>query len=268
LGDWCGDDACPEAVKRWRQEWSIDLIPPEVIREARAAYYGLITQIDYNMGRVFSALQDLGIFDDTLILYSSDHGEMLGDQHCGAKATFYEPSAHVPFVLRLPKSWENRCHGTENRQLVTHADILPTLLAAAGGTIPDAVDGQDLIALARGELAEPRKYLEATSKTVEYFAITDGRWKYIYYPEGAVEHLFDIQTDPSELNNLAEIPDFEDRKTELRAELIRRHEERGSDAIRRGEWISKPLRADGIRDRRNSAWPGYHTERYKVDVRH
>lgn len=103
-GDWASDESCPEVMKRFRQRWSRDLVPLEIIREARAAYYGLITQVDYNIGRVFAALQDEGLFDDTLIIYTSDHGEYLGDHQTGSKCFFHEPSAHIPLVLRMPKS--------------------------------------------------------------------------------------------------------------------------------------------------------------------
>ena len=106
------------------------------------------------------------------------------------KTFFHEPSAHVPFVLRMPKNCENRQYGTSMDHVVTLADILPTLVHAAGGTPPDDVDGQNLIALARGQLESPRQYLEGMfGQSSEYYGITDGRWKYIWYPEGAAEQL-------------------------------------------------------------------------------
>ncbi len=104
-GDWCDDARCPTAMTRWRQMQGYDQLTPEVLHEARAAYYGLITQIDYNMGRILSFLTDSGMLQDTLILYTSDHGEFLGDHHMGAKSFFHEPSAHVPFLLCPPRSW-------------------------------------------------------------------------------------------------------------------------------------------------------------------
>ena len=272
-GDWSADDVCPEPFKRLRQTLSRDQVPPEVIREARAAYYGLITQIDYNMGRVFAALQDIDLFKDTLILYTSDHGEYLGDHHRGGKGLFHEPSAHVPFALRLPQGWENRCHGRSNKQLVTLADILPTLVRAGGGTPPPDVDGQDLIALAQGGLAAPRQYLEATGGgrsfwSWRYYAITDGRWKSIFYPEGGAEQLFDLENDPQELIDLAKKPEFEAKRAELTSVMVRRHEARGSETIEDGRLVALPLEGDSEADRRNHSWPGYHTEYYPHDVRH
>jgi arylsulfatase len=269
-GDWSTSHQMPEAMKRLQQRWSLDLIPPQIIQEARAAYYGLITQIDYNMGRVFAALQDLGLFDDTLMIYCSDHGEYLGDHHMGSKSFFHEPSAHVPFVLRLPQSWENRRHGATVNAPVTLADILPTLVAAAGGEAPD-VDGQNLIALARNELVEPRRYVEGMAGDVDqpnYLAITDGHWKYIWYPEGGIEHLFDLAHDPRELINLAVQPDFVEKRQELQQAMIDRHQARHSPYIQEGRLVQWPVQDEPEADRRNRSWPGYHTEWYYIDVRH
>ncbi|MXX27177.1 MAG: sulfatase-like hydrolase/transferase, partial [Caldilineaceae bacterium SB0668_bin_21] len=232
--------------------------------------YGVITQIDYNMGRVFAALQDLDIFDDTLIIYTSDHGEYLGDHHAGAKGFFHEASAHVPFALRMPQGWDNRRHGTRNPSLVTLADILPTAVAAAGGTPPDDVDGLDLVALARGEI-EPRPYLESALGNQDRpgnYAITDGRWKYIWFPVGGSEQLFDLETDPQELSNLAHAAEASPHLERLRSELIDRHQARGSAAVDGANWVTRPVPPETEADRRNTSWPGYHTEFYHIDVRH
>lgn len=271
FGDWSDDDSAPEAFKRFRQEWSLDLLPPEIIHEARAAYYGLITQIDYNMGRVFAALQDIGLFDDTLILYTSDHGEYIGDHHTGCKIYFHEPSAHVPFVLRLPKSWPDRKHGSTCTTLTTHADILPTLVTAAGGKLPPDVDGLDLTAVGRGTSPAGRRYLVATAQSLEkppFLGITDGRWKYIHWPEGSAEQLFDLETDPRELKNLAGLPDYSGRQQELRSALVDWLAANCPQTLVSGALPTFPLRGDSEADRRNRSWPGYHTDYCEADIRH
>ena len=265
--DWCGDEAAPAPFVRHRQAWSCDLVPPEVIRAARAAYYGLITQIDYNIGRVFAGLQDLRIFNDTLILYTSDHGEFLGDHRTGGKAFFHESAAHVPFALRLPQGWSDRCYGTVCETPVTYCDIMPTFLAAAGAAGAYDGEGIDLTALARGQAA-PRQYVEGCGHGMEWAGITDGRWKYMWYPEGAVEQLFDVQTDPHEEHELSRRSEHAGKLAELREELTGRQAARGTDWVKAGRLISKPLLGDSERDRRNRPWPGYHTEHCEIDVRH
>ncbi len=268
-GEWAERPHCPEAFLRHREEWSIDLLPPEIIRTARAAYMGLITQVDYNMGRVFGALQDMGLFRDTLIVYTSDHGEYLGDHRAGSKVFFHEPSAHVPFVVRLPQGWEDRRHGTVVEAPVTLADVLPTLVGAAGGQPPEGADGQDLLALARGEV-EPRPYVVAAGlgNPPSHISVTDGRWKYMWYPEGPAEQLFDLQTDPQELKNLAGPQEHNSRRAHLREALMERVAAYEPKWVEDGELVSVPPRGDSVRDRRNRAWPGYHTDEYEVDVRH
>ncbi len=272
ISNWSEGNDCPEPFKRFKESRSVDLIPKEILLQARAAYYGLITQIDYNIGRIFSALQDAGMFDDTFIIYTSDHGEFLGDHNAGSKVFFYESSSHVPFVMRMPKSWGNRKHGTEVSSVVTHADILPTLLAATGTSeFPDDIDGQDLIALSRGQLEAPRIFLEGMTDDPrrEYYALTDGKWKYIWYSEGGVEQLFDLVNDPKELNNLSHIKEYASKKAELKKELISRHENRSSNAVCDGKLVEKPIGCDSVRDRRNSDWPGFHTENFKEnDLQH
>ena len=171
----------------------------------------------------------------------------------------------------MPKTWEERCHGDSVSALVTHADILPTLIRAAGGTPPDDVDGQDLVALARGELESPRRYLEAMAANYtecEYLAITDGRWKYIWYPEGAAEQLFDLASDPEELANLAGQSDYDEKRSELKAEMIRRHERRGSRFVTAGELLQRPVTHESLKDRRNQGFWAYHTEYDQTFNRH
>lgn len=274
VGEWADDENCPEDFKRFRQRGSYDLIPEDVLKEARAAYWGLITQIDYNMGRVFAGLQDNGEFEETLIIYTSDHGEFLGDHNTGCKIFPHEPSAHVPFVLRLPKSWTNRMHGQSIDKLITHADILKTLVEAAGGEVNIPNDGINLIELARGQ-AEGRECIVIAAENknetdnesyLRFLSVFEGRWKYIYYTEGAQEQLFDLENDPKELVNLAAGDGYSDKIKELRGMLI------GQKQVKKylvnGNLPTRAIQTEDHNDRRNNYWAGYHTEFYGVDVKH
>ena len=272
LGDWSGDEEAPESFKRHRQCWSADLLSPEVIREARAAYYGLVTQIDYNIGRIFAALFENRLFDNTLIVFYSDHGEYLGDFRNSGKMFFHEVSAHIPMIVRMPKTWENRRHGTSCDALATIADVPATLLRAAGDEPPDDYDGQDLIGVARGEIP-PRGLLDCVSygdvdADRASIAITDGRWKYLWFPEGGGEQLFDLESDPKEERNLAGLPERAGKKQELKGELARRHEGNPFGYAKGGKLVAKPLRGDTVRDRRNAAHPGYISEHWPHDTKH
>jgi arylsulfatase len=276
VGDWAGDDGSPAAIRRQRLKDSYDLIPPEVYREARSAYYGLITQVDYNLGRVFAALQDHDELNETAVLFTSDHGEFLGDHRLGNKVLFHEPSAHVPFILRLPHSDGRLPRGTENRLPVSHCDILPTLLSLAGAPTPSGVDGTDLVARAQDPAGQLRYVTgmsagaDAGNETPLYLAVTDGRWKYIWYPEGGREQLFCLEEDPHELTNLAGRPgEGSQEKARLRAALIDAMSAGGGNKyLVHGDLPAWPEPSERTEELRTTSWPGYHTENYHLDVRH
>jgi arylsulfatase A-like enzyme len=160
----------------------------------------------YNLGRVFAALLDFDLLDETLIVYTSDHGEFLGDHRLAAKSFLLEGATRVPLVIRPPRSW-GMAPGAVSEALATHADLLPTLAAAAGGVTPAACDGMNLLAVARGE-RPLRPFLHGVTGRADSgpgpvcLGVTDGRWKYLYYPEGPAEQLFDLATDPRDLTDL------------------------------------------------------------------
>ena len=101
-----------------------------------------------------------------------------------------------------------------------------------------------------------------------YFGITDGIWKYIWYPEGGHEQLFNLADDPKELVNLADNKDHKEKYRELHAELVARDQARGGQFTEREHLVTRPQYRDSERARRNTGWPGFHTEHYHVDVRH
>ncbi len=269
FGDWSDDEHAPLAFKRLRQMWGYDKISPKIMKEAKAAYYGLLTQIDYNMGRIFSALQDFDMLKDTLILFTSDHGEYLGDHHTAAKFFLHQPSTHVPFILRLPPTLNDTLGGTKVDIPVTHADILPTLVKLAGGEVPKDVDGQDLLAVLEKK-QEPRKYVEMVSEMgmLESIGLTDGKMKYIWYMEDQCEQLFDLEKDPMELKNIVHDPAYAAIKEELKQDLINSEHSKKLGHSKDGKLATIPPLNDGERHRRAHPWPGYHTEYCNIDVKH
>ncbi len=273
IGDWAQSSQWPPAYARIMQTQNYDNLPPAVIRAARAAYYGLVTQIDYNIGRVIASLHDRRLMDNTMIVFASDHGEYLCDHHGGGKGFFHEASAHIPFIVMPPTGSEPEHCGTVSDQLVCLADLLPTFVAAGGGTADD-VDGYDILQAERGQ-RPARDYLEGTAHNFPgepnwYWAITDGRWKYIWYPEGSIEQLFDVQSDPDERTNLAGRTEHAGQKERLRREMVRRHERRSSAAVEGGQMKNRPpvTAGDSERERRSRMWSGLHTEYLDHDVQH
>ena len=172
---------------------------------SRAAYYGMINFIDEQIGRLYQYASRA--LNDCLILFTSDHGEMLGDHNLFRKTWPYEASARVPFIARAPRSWglpsEVQCDSPVGIQ-----DIMPTFLDAAGVDIPETCTGKSLLPIMRGEASSVREVLHgehsgcyANDQGNQY--ITDGKHKYIWYTQTGREHLFNLEDDPDECRDLA-----------------------------------------------------------------
>lgn len=268
MGDWLGEADCPPALRRTWLKQCYQRMPQDINPAIRAAYYGLITQIDYNIGRIFQALMDTRLDENTLILYSADHGEFLGDHGVYAKATPHEASAHVPMLLRLPPSWGDEYAGTECTMPVTHVDILPTLVAAAGGEIPPWAEGINLLDVITGKIQIDDRYIDMMWQENAYWnhdynqpdfiATTNGKWKYIWYPEGGREQLFYLPDDPHECHNLAGDSRYADQCALLRAQLIAGQTARGTSAVCNGSLVE--IAEIPLDERRLQAqyWEGYH----------
>ncbi|MFW5829565.1 MAG: sulfatase [Planctomycetota bacterium] len=158
------------------------------------------SQIDDHLGRLWGHLQHQRVLDDTWIICPSDHGDMLGDHRLGAKTLYQEGSAHIPFLIRPPQGVLESRRGRSCDELVSLADILPTLLTACGlgDRLPARIDGLDLAPQLAG--ATGRERIHGSCKDLH--AIIEKRYKYIYATAGGHEQLFDLQEDPMEQHEL------------------------------------------------------------------
>ncbi|GMQ94777.1 MAG: arylsulfatase [Acidimicrobiia bacterium] len=272
-GDWSTPENCPPVFRVSQQRSGYDTIPESIYLAARAAYFGLITHIDYVIGRIFTALQDIGEYDSTMMMFTSDHGEYLGDHGASSTMFFHEVSARVPMILRLPKGSSPDIAGRRIDSLVTHADVLETFVTAAGSDAPPT-DGRDLVAVARGEI-ESRPYIVGTTGLFPnrapqppYLAITDARYKYIWYPEGGVEQFFDLQSDPTELTDLSVDASVAEAKSELRRLLIADVRERRPEWLADGELAYYAPLDEPLSEVHRAGWPGYIGELSEQDTRH
>jgi arylsulfatase A-like enzyme len=121
----------------------------DTVQTLRALYFGLITEVDAHIGRVIGFLKDSGQYDDTLIVITSDHGEMLGDHHSWGKSTVFDAAYHTPLIIRDPGNAARA--GAVVAHPVETIDIAPTILDWVGQDIPNAMDGRSLLPLLRGE---------------------------------------------------------------------------------------------------------------------
>ena len=176
----------------------------------RACYTGLVKQIDLEVGRITQALERAGKLDDTVIVFSSDHGDYLGDHGLSGKGTYYEASCHVPMIVRDPR----RCEGSVCDDLVTLTDVTATLLSLAGVDVPSYMDSRPLPGIGL-QGAEPREQIFGFLRSGAM--LLDREWKFVRYPGGV--HLFNLRDDPTEQRNRATDPTVADICRRLDAEL-------------------------------------------------
>lgn len=228
VGDWVNESAF--AAKANDPTMTVGRLPKRRLDRARAAYYALITHLDDQIGRFVNALQEYGVLNDTLILFTSDHGELMGDHHLFRKTLPYEGSAKVPFLLFDPGGRLGFDAGSRVEEVIELRDIMPTLLDAAGAPIPASVDGASLLSLCRGEgeRAQWRDYIHgehAYGMKSHHYA-TDGREKYIWFSQTGEEQFFDLIADPQERVNAASDPARADRVALWRERVVRELEGR------------------------------------------
>lgn len=179
---------------------------PQERHAAFAAYYGLCSWMDHNVGRILNTLQDCGMADDTLVIYTSDHGDNVGARGLWGKSTLYQEAVCVPMIMAGPGVAPGVCETP-----VDLLDLFPSILQAAGiepAGLMDGRPGRSLQDTAQSA-AEPERLIlseyHAAGSNTAGFMLRKGRWKYHYYVRFSPE-LFDLQTDPEELHDLASDP--------------------------------------------------------------
>jgi len=169
----------------------------EAVRRHIHEYYGMITGLDYHFGRLVQALKELGQYDDTIIIFSSDNGLAVGSHGLMGKQSVYEHSAKVPFVLAGPGIPQGRCDA-----LVYLMDIFPTVCELVGTPLPEGLDGRSLAPVIHAKARGVRDTLFSSYRACQR-ALRDTRWKLIRYPLINRTQLFDLQADPDELHDLS-----------------------------------------------------------------
>ena len=171
-------------------------------RQRIAMYYANIAHMDDTLGQVLAALKELDLEKDTIVIYSSDHGEMLGEHNLWQKFVFYDPSAGVPMIFRVPGMTREN---SECRTAVSQTQIFATLCELCGISAPAGLDGSSMATLLREpeKVRTPRVYSEFALRTKNAKSmIREGDWKYCHYINDTPE-LYNLKDDPDELKNLA-----------------------------------------------------------------
>ncbi|MBT3374797.1 MAG: sulfatase-like hydrolase/transferase [Lentisphaerae bacterium] len=205
----------PECNRRWVQQ---DLTDSELRRKAQqlmADYYAAVSHADECVGQILDELQRRGIADDTIVVYTTDHGEMLFNHGLLHKFVFYDQSARIPLIIRAPRVGTP---GTATTALTDLTDLLPTCLSLAGCSSDDTFDGVDLSPVIRGDCEQVRD--ACFSMVGPRAMIRTEQWKLCHYPEDDW-HLFDCVADPDEDTNLHDRMRDDPAITALRTTLLR-----------------------------------------------
>ncbi len=236
----------------WREKTGIDgSVDRQKIRNARAAYYALVETFDTMVGKVLDRLKVTGLADNTLIIYTSDHGDQIGERGLWWKQTFYDDSIKVPLIL----SWPGVLPANERRdQIVNLIDLAPTMLEAMGAPALPEIDGRSFWTVAKDPTANWKNetFAEycvdgmaawASGLTSQQRMIRAGKWKLIYY-SGHRPQLFDLDEDPGEIRDLAESPEHAAVREKLTARVLENWNPVDIDAVmatrrRRKEILSK-----------------------------
>jgi arylsulfatase len=214
-------------------------------RHSRQGYYGSVSFLDEQIGRILEALEKRRLLERTLILYFSDHGDMTGDHYLWRKSYAYEASARIPMLMRWPEGLIAARRGSVFQQPVELRDVLPTLLDAASIPTERQLDGRSLLRLVSSNGRGWREYIDLEhdicyDPSNHWNALTDGRWKYIYHARDGEEQLFDLEKDRQELHDLAGDVSSQAQLRLWRARLTEHFSERGEPFLRAGKMVPRP----------------------------
>ena len=242
VGGWAADYR-PRSSQR-ASLWHGDLGARQV-RHSRQGYYASIRFIDDQIGRILEALHRRGEYENTLVLFVSDHGDMLGDHHHWRKCYAYEASARIPMLVRWPEGLVAAERGQVRDEVAELRDVMPTFLAAAGVAAPESVVGRSLLEPVAGKASGWRDYVDLEhnvcySPSNHWNALTDGKWKYIYHALDGVEQLFDLGSDPGERRDLAGNAPNAGQLRLWRSRLVSHFEERGEPFLKGGKLGPRP----------------------------
>ena len=203
-------------------------------RKVIRAYMGLITQIDDQLGVLFDVMKNKGLLDNTMIVFTSDHGDYLGDHWMGDKDYFHAPSVKVPMIVADPSSDADATRGTVDTALIEQIDLIPTFVDYQGGEIADHVlEGRSLLPKLHGNDVAWRDYAISeydyscqvfrpetgrSPRDCRSYMVATTRWKFIHAP-GFAPVLFDLENDPDELVDLGRSPEHSDIRSDMMQKL-------------------------------------------------
>lgn len=229
------DNAHPVLAAYRQHEESQSFSMDECVRTVRPAYQGLITQLDDHLGRLFDHMESTGLMDNTLIIFTADHGDFLGDHWLGEKELFYDTVQRVPMIVMDPSAAADSTRGSVESRMVESVDVLPTILDWLGLPLPThRLEGRSLLPVLHELPVEwrdcvfseldysyrlSRLLVDKTPQNARAWSVRTDRWRYVYWMDEP-EQLYDLHADPDQFHDLGADPDYDSVRTECRERLL------------------------------------------------
>ena len=224
------EDETHPYLKWWKSHTGLQCVTPEEVERTRTAYYGLVTRLDTLLGDIFNTLKSHGLIENTLIVYTADHGEQIGEKGLWWKQTFYEDSAKVPAIISWPAHIPQ---GEKINRVTSQVDLNATMLDAAQAPPLPSSNGRSLLPLVENPYdetwhdiafseycTEPEDAAHSDGQKIwQNRMVREGDWKLVYY-HGMPSQLFNLKDDPDELNDLVSNPDYADTAEHLTALVL------------------------------------------------
>ncbi len=225
-GDW---DDIPKAGINYKTSKNMQM---DIRRQKKAVggYYASVAFMDAQVGKVLDALEQTGLNDKTIVIFTSDHGYHLGEHDFWAKVSLHEESAKVPLIISVPGKKPAVCHS-----LAELLDLYPTISSLCGLNVPDRLQGKNISAMLDNPCHSVRDFAFSMNGQWKGFLLRDEKWAYIQYNEDASRgiELFDMEKDPNQYTNLAELPEYSNIVTRFRKKFTAKMKEvRDNDLAR------------------------------------
>lgn len=215
-------DDVPGIIRKYKSNASHYGVTPEGHKGLLEAYYASISYMDAQVGKLLDAIEQLGLAENTIIVFSSDHGYLLGEHHKFQKQHLFEGSTRVPFIVSVP--WLKEAHGQSTRHITELVDLYPTLAELGGLTPPATLQGQSLLPILQAPATKTwTKDVAFTISRNGGESIRTHDWRFTHWGQGSKgEELYDLKADPGELSNLANNPAYAKQRQSLKQQLERK----------------------------------------------
>ena len=224
----------PEIIRNYKRNSTSYGITPELHKGLLEAYYASISYMDAQVGRILETLEELGLAENTIVVFTSDHGYLLGEHHKFQKQHLFEESTRVPFIVSVP--WMNKQNGKATKHITELLDLYPTLAELSGLKAPKNLHGASLVPLLKNPSTDEwTKDIAFTISRSGGESIRTHNWRFTQWGYGAKGmELYDRRNDPGEFTNLAGDPGYDKQLEKLKAQLEAKRREAGYSAKRFG----------------------------------